>query len=441
MLLVDDQALFKEPNGRVVPAILEVLHALQGLGRWIVYGPEGMQAARKRVTSSYSSLPTFSASSLEMQSPVWARTSCSSSILDTIVHGLGPLPRDLVRWSQSRRPEGSPSSPRRMKEPLALRQRQALWFASGLLVLPAFALLVMLNSAFGSIVGDAWLPLVPSAAASVIEMALVLLCTSVAFRSQEQRRKEAEAAIRTPIELIFVRHGTSTNNEKLQGGIFAKLRYFFCNPCVADRDPLLSEEGLSSSLEAGPKLQAAIGGPVDIVLSSILMRAIETAYLSFVKGGSSSSVHVVPYVSEMPMWTLCYPRHANFPLARRVQEEALAARHGPELPVDYSLAGEETWHPPAPSMSRFLQWLWKTKAVQAHMADRSQHVGILRVAVVCHGKFMATHLRLRKHPKNNEAFRARLTISPVEVDAAGLRPPRKLGLTDIERVAFEQIAA
>lgn len=268
------------------------------------------------------------------------------------------------------------------------------------------------------------------------------LCGGVAiavarWRSQRMIAPEPLPMTTTCVEITFVRHGKSTNNARMEGGALRKARYVLCNPCVADRDPELAPVGVTVSREAGKRLRAEGVGRYDLLLSSTMTRAMETAHHMFLENNLATRCQVAPFISESPTHTVGIPRQSNIPRPRAEQVAFLRAKHGPRLRLAWDLVdgprGDNAGCSP-PSMARFLRWLWLNPRVQALVEARQREGQLVRIAVISHGSFLSHGVPLDHHPKNNALATARLQVSSEQRDADGRLlddPELRLGLAHV----------
>lgn len=280
--------------------------------------------------------------------------------------------------------------------------------------------------------GDSTVPLVhaghlaPMAAAVGL---LALLLALVRYRRRKARAAEG-AMLTTNVELWFVRHAQSVNNE-LSTGALNKLLYVLCNACLSSRDPQLTPEALQQCAAAAKwlKPQGQPRAHFDLVVSSMMVRAMQTAMHTFCDAGLAKEVVVAPFVSEVPMWLLCYPRLSNMPFGRAAQLDRLRALRRAHadgrVPLDFSLVGGDAGDNRdglPPSMPDFLRWLWAQPRVQALVRQKRRSGGLVRIAVVSHGTFLRRALRLTRHPRNHSIWSARLRVGADEALSSAGEP-------------------
>lgn len=256
---------------------------------------------------------------------------------------------------------------------------------------------------------------------------VLLVIAWLAWEQAWSSQVEDGVMLTTSVELWFVRHAQSVNNE-LNAGVFGKLAYVLCNACLSSRDPHITEGAERECAAAGQWLKKE-KTHFDLVLSSMMLRTMQTAMHTFCDTGLISEVTVAPFISEVPVWLGCYPRISNMPLARSRQLERLRALRGSHgnggLPLDFSLVGGEAGDNSdgmPPSMPGFLRWLWAQPRVQALVSARRLSGGLVRIAVVSHGTFLRKGLKLRKHPRNNAVTVARLQVG-IPDDVLGVGAP------------------
>ncbi|KAG8470038.1 hypothetical protein KFE25_006493 [Diacronema lutheri] len=298
----------------------------------------------------------------------------------------------------------------------------------------ALALLVLLRAERDATLAPGALLCVRAGAISV-GLLLAGYATWAAWLLARSVRAVEPLMLTTPIELWFVRHAQSLNNE-MSEGMLGKLAYVACNACLSARDPQITAEGMRGCAAAARWLArrkedaGQEGVHFDLVVSSVMQRAMLTAMHTFCDAGLADEIVVAPFISETPLWLLCYPRVSNMPLGRAQQLDEL--RHTRRIhadgrvPLDFSLVGGEAGDNRAclpPSMPRFLRWLWAQPRVQELVRERRLTGGLVRIAVVSHGTFLRQALRLRKHPRNNSVCTARLQVGVPE-EALGVSEPR-----------------
>jgi hypothetical protein len=220
-----------------------------------------------------------------------------------------------------------------------------------------------------------------------------------------------------PVELWFVRHGESKNNAilKAAGGLGAILY-----PVKFDQDPHITKEGVRVAKSNGQRLLAA-NAKFDMVLSSAMVRTMETAYYMFVETNIIDRVYVAPFISEVPLAFMRFPLHENIPLSREEQVSILGLYHGSELldRLDFSVVGgplgdnEETL---PPNGDNFLRWLdqqdvlWNLiESRKAAGQGSGEAAEPIRIGVVTHSHFMMKKnlLRLDKRPRNADIWIAK----------------------------------
>jgi len=231
------------------------------------------------------------------------------------------------------------------------------------------------------------------------------------------------------LELWFVRHGESKNNAILNaagglGAVMYPLRY--------QQDPHITEKGVQVARANGQRLFAA-NARFDLVLSSAMVRTMETAYYMFVEANLIEQVHVVPYISEVPLVWKGVPIYENMPLKREEQIKILGRRHGSALldKLDFTLVGgssgdnEETL---PPNGDMFLQWLYKQDIIHHLIAARKagEDSEPIRIGVVTHSHLLMKEdmLHLDKRPSNADVWIAKLHV--METDTKPV-----LALTDL----------
>mmetsp|Transcript_50553 Transcript_50553/g.149140 ORF Transcript_50553/g.149140 Transcript_50553/m.149140 type:complete len:254 (+) Transcript_50553:38-799(+) len=188
--------------------------------------------------------------------------------------------------------------------------------------------------------------------------------------------------------LLLVRHAQSANNAA-----------WYRKAMFGLRDPELSSKGVEQARAASAALS---GVAVDLVFSSQLQRAMQTAALIF-----PGPVHVAPFASETAItgrWCFLTPGICAYDRATQ------RVRLGPAMSAqfDWSLVGgpdgsndDATMGPP--SFSHFLGWLRNQTIVQSLIAAKGAEATI---ALVSHGNLLE-HQALADcwpHPHNTQAF-------------------------------------
>lgn len=177
------------------------------------------------------------------------------------------------------------------------------------------------------------------------------------------------------ITFYFIRHGFSCTNAIYEYApwYYQHKRYFYL-------DPVLTKYGREQSL-----LAANIVNDVDLVLSSGLMRSIETGLYMF----PNHTVHVIPYIAEnVPGW-------GNYSNSIDEQKKYL----GPLEPrVNYDAIVENPSTANISDFSQFLKWIKTLLKTSDIIPKDAKH---LKIAVMTHSNFMMSSLKLAVRPKNN----------------------------------------
>jgi len=176
---------------------------------------------------------------------------------------------------------------------------------------------------------------------------------------------------------------------------------------------MITKEGWTQSLNAHNALEHD-GIAADMVMSSRLMRAMETASLVF--GGT---VLVAPHISELGAGCLLSP--GSCPLSIENQRAALAgAGFNISQNFDWSRLDEKE-DALTPSWPKFVSWLWSLPEVRRLVHARGENTTI---AIVSHGNFLQFNAIGCGwgHPHNTEAYSARLAVpEPNATPLSGLR--------------------
>jgi len=203
------------------------------------------------------------------------------------------------------------------------------------------------------------------------------------------------------VDLILMRHGQSQDNVFPRQG-----------PLLAKEDPSLTSEGQKQAEVAGTHL-ASFPKP-DLVFSSCLLRAEETALLAF---PNSSAVHVAPHIGEInidgfqwvPDWVI--PDNTwHSPSEQENQVRCkLGAATAERLVFDWmpSACGPADW-------DSFLRWLWTRSEVRAIVVERLAQQQRPCFALASHGNFLSDLLGKngwsKNHLGNTAAVAAELSV-------------------------------
>ena len=195
------------------------------------------------------------------------------------------------------------------------------------------------------------------------------------------------------MNLILMRHAQSENNElPWWNKVLLRMK----------RDPMLTKKGMAEA-EAAAAALTALGVAPHLVLSSYLMRAMETAAVAF-----GTRVTVAPFLSEHKYFDSDFFSPGSCPLPRDEQRAALAgAGFDVDEQFDWSYVGGSNDAVGPGEWEAFVAWLWEHPEVQQLYAAHGDET---TVAVVTHGNY----LRLGvlpcgySHPKNTQAYAVRL---------------------------------
>jgi hypothetical protein len=247
------------------------------------------------------------------------------------------------------------------------------------------------------------------------------------------------------VELWFVRHGESHNNEILSsmGGLGAVMY-----PFKFQQDPFITAKGVSVAKANGARLVEAQAS-FDLVVCSNMQRTIETAYFMFVEPKLTRKLYVVPFISELPLRWGAIPIYENLPLKRSKQIKNLGRKHGAALldHLDFSLVGGPLGDNRAclpPSGDNFLAWLQKSEVLTGlRAAKRGQTAApgedhpVVRIAVVTHSHYLmkSDTLHLKNKPSNADIWTANLHVTPT-----GEAGKEILSLTDLQGWFRESVA-
>ncbi len=196
------------------------------------------------------------------------------------------------------------------------------------------------------------------------------------------------------VNLIFVRHGLSCVNA------LAMLQEDFATFDGA-LDPPLCSLGVQRTRENGKELLRNLE-KVDIVFSSMLTRAAETAHFLFEDTDDSSHrVILAPYLRE---------QGGDHPWSSpRDLPDQMGRLQGQGVDADYRYSYNQEWRRSEGNLMKFIAWL----GPQISSIIRTQKPTIT-VLVVSHGATMEMFLRqygnMMVSPFNNEAWCASLTL-------------------------------
>ena len=189
------------------------------------------------------------------------------------------------------------------------------------------------------------------------------------------------------LKIDFTRHGHSCANmaEEHGGrGLYLKFR---------EKDPRLSALGLAKAEEVAIDIkntnpQGLIGVVPDVVMSSGLSRAIQTAYIMWPQ---ASKIIVAPFLLEHGFDT------ENKPPADSNTQSTILAQHFPLLPAKLKRYEQSSTAPG--DLAKFMIWL--RGSFLGHLSGTHDIV----IAVVTHSRLMHTDLQLSTKPANQSIYR------------------------------------
>lgn len=212
------------------------------------------------------------------------------------------------------------------------------------------------------------------------------------------------------IQLWFVRHGESHNNAILKsaGGLGTVLY-----PVKHDADPYLTEKGEQIAKRNGELVKAA-KIKFDLVLSSIMVRTIQTAFHMLISTGVAEKIWLAPFISETPMSWGGIKLSENIPLPRLKQIEKLGRKDGSAIldSLDWGLIGgpkgsNEECLPP--DGRKFLSWLLAQDILAEIESQHESDTDPIRIAVVTHSHFLRDDsIKLGFKPDNVDIWTANL---------------------------------
>ncbi|GBG29416.1 Hypothetical Protein FCC1311_056372 [Hondaea fermentalgiana] len=224
------------------------------------------------------------------------------------------------------------------------------------------------------------------------------------------------------VELWFIRHGESINNAILHrwGGLGTVLY-----PVQFEQDPRLTTKGRAVAAMNGARLVDA-ELEFDLVLSSAMIRTMQTAHEMFVKSGIVDQFSIVPFMSEIPLSWGGLPIYENIPRRRSRQIRILRREHGDAFveSIDWSLVGGPEGSNLAglpPQGSAFLAWLGEQTSVQA-LVNECRSDQVVRIAVVTHSNLMKRDLQLRRKPGNSDIWMSTIVSNAGHLELEKIMP-------------------
>lgn len=196
------------------------------------------------------------------------------------------------------------------------------------------------------------------------------------------------------VHIYYVRHGFSCSNAA------GSYRDFYHNIKHIRRlfryDPPLTRVAIKKTFESQPHMPSY----VDILCSSVLVRAIQTAVYSFPEGKTALPVIVVPYVSEIPEDVL-----TNKPISITKQRRLVGSK---SKRVNYEFVktskasnGIAEWAA-RPDYGKFLQWMGDHLEELIRISSKKRNLSSpLKIAVATHSRYMMEYLLGGGIPRNN----------------------------------------
>lgn len=201
------------------------------------------------------------------------------------------------------------------------------------------------------------------------------------------------------VEIYFIRHGFSCANAKKAYGLFhQKISRF------KEYDPQLTSYAQEQIRRLQPQLSKQGFSP-DIVFSSVLLRAIQTAHNLF----PYNNVYVAPYIKELGF------TYDNTPIIP--EEQMVKINDNKKIRYDFVYSknrkrGLAKWKKAQEiDYSKFLDWLANTAIPTIEKIDENlqrKRGKLLRIAVVTHGHFMKKYLPNVANDKPNNVSIAKI---------------------------------
>ena len=204
------------------------------------------------------------------------------------------------------------------------------------------------------------------------------------------------------LTLYMIRHGLSCCNILHHKDLRLNIINSF------HKDPLLTKKGVEQSKRAGVYIKNRIP-EVDIVLSSALFRAIETAHHMF----PEKQIDVCPYICEKRPSLENFPYHPKNQLGRiKKYVKDLELIKFPNHAVGIS----------GSNLKKFIEYIMENFTLE----NKS-------IAVVTHSNFLVDILKLEKRMNNNAVFKVVIdtdsyTIENVECIFSGYSFPKHASL-------------
>lgn len=211
------------------------------------------------------------------------------------------------------------------------------------------------------------------------------------------------------VNLYHVRHGLSCANTQRHG--LDIIRY---------RDPHLTQYGINKSIERGAEVINTLGDTkIDFIGSSILLRAIETAFLMFLP--LKKKIHVLPYLREESGGGKLERTNTPYPLEQ--QKQRLFDKLGSMLGDLQENVDFDTFMPYYTGRDRdssdYATFLENTlpaiiQYVLARNNRNNRNNNTLNIFIVGHSHFFKKHADCKEGDntlKNNEVYLKRFTYN------------------------------
>lgn len=196
------------------------------------------------------------------------------------------------------------------------------------------------------------------------------------------------------LEILFVRHAQSCSNVKeysTQGKLHKLLVLQQANPHLSDLGLMQIEQAKTATDIHGNSLKSFLSS-VDMVCSSDMLRAMETAYNLF----PDREITVLPLVGEKAKAKLFI--HLNLDVENKPQGPIDSVRRLKALKYDTSHFDYELYlkitqgHIPFPNINKFLKEVilhhWMNPESQFYLWKNTEPTKKIRIVIVSHGHFL-----------------------------------------------------
>ena len=197
------------------------------------------------------------------------------------------------------------------------------------------------------------------------------------------------------VNFYFIRHGQSEHNVRNSMTTY-----------MSEKDPLLSELGILTGLKKGKEAKHDKKINPDLILSSPLLRSIQTAYYMFIYDNidiENKKIHIVPYVCEIDPTLPNKIMETNHPeaieqqdiiLENHFEKKRITKDKRPEIIRDTKAYTPQNYNKKN-SFSKFINWFFNESNFRMNIYNG------LNVVVVTHSNLMKREFGLQEKPKNN----------------------------------------